>query len=71
MCKLESSQKDENRAQSADFSKAYSKPRAFKMMCQNNDLSLILGSPWENTQNRRNDKTIFSPLHCFVFLRNK
>jgi len=29
MCKFESSQNDESRAQSADFSKAYRKPRAF------------------------------------------
>jgi len=29
MCKFESSQKDESRAQSADSSKAYRKPRAF------------------------------------------
>ena len=28
-CKFESSQKDESRAQSADSSKTYSKPRAF------------------------------------------
>jgi len=28
MCKFESSQKDESRAQSADSSKAYRKPRA-------------------------------------------
>ena len=29
MCKFELSQKDESRAQSADSSKAYEKPRAF------------------------------------------
>jgi len=31
MCKFESSQKEESRAQSVDSSKAYSKPRGFNV----------------------------------------
>ena len=43
MCKFESLQSEENRAQSTDSSKACSKPRAFNYCCRSLSIDLFLG----------------------------